>query len=115
MRGAAIAMGLSAVLIGACTSSDRGRPGDDPTAITVLISGTPNILAPFALGSSALLFDTPFGYRDGGVGPKLVVGEERLPDGKTFRYRLRSGVRWHDGVPFTTEDVAFTWRLLSAA
>lgn len=112
MRGAAIGVGLSTVLIGACTSSDRGMARDAPTAITVLISGTPNILAPFALGSSELLFDAPFGYRDGGVGPKLVVGEERLPDGKTFRYRLRSGVRWHDGVPFTTEDIAFTWRLL---
>jgi peptide/nickel transport system substrate-binding protein len=58
-----------------------------------------------------LLFDTPYGYRDGEFGqPKLVTGEERLDDGPTFRYRLRPGVRWHDGVPFTTRDIEFTRR-----
>ena len=31
-------------------------------------------------------------------------------DGKTIVYHLRRGVRWHDGVPFTARDVAFTWR-----
>jgi len=31
-------------------------------------------------------------------------------DGKTITYRLRRGVRWHDGAPFTSEDVRFSWR-----
>ncbi len=34
------------------------------------------------------------------------------PDGRTIVYRLRHGVRWHDGEPFTSSDVAFTYRLL---
>lgn len=29
--------------------------------------------------------------------------------GMTITYRLRDGVRWHDGAPFTAADVAFTW------
>jgi peptide/nickel transport system substrate-binding protein len=29
-------------------------------------------------------------------------------DGRTIRYRLRSGVRWSDGVPVTSRDVLFT-------
>jgi peptide/nickel transport system substrate-binding protein len=33
-------------------------------------------------------------------------------DGKTVRYRLRGGVRWHDGEKFTSRDVAFTWRIV---
>jgi peptide/nickel transport system substrate-binding protein len=33
-------------------------------------------------------------------------------DGKTIRYALRRGVRWHDGAPFTSADVAFTWRAI---
>jgi len=33
-------------------------------------------------------------------------------DGMTIRYRLRHGVRWHDGAPFTSRDVAFTWRAI---
>jgi peptide/nickel transport system substrate-binding protein len=33
-------------------------------------------------------------------------------DGKamTVRYRLRDGVKWSDGAPFTSADVRFTWR-----
>ena len=27
---------------------------------------------------------------------------------------LRSGVRWHDGAPFTSADVCFTWRFVSS-
>jgi peptide/nickel transport system substrate-binding protein len=34
------------------------------------------------------------------------------PDGKTITYRLRSGVTWHDGAPFTADDVVFTWHAI---
>jgi peptide/nickel transport system substrate-binding protein len=30
-------------------------------------------------------------------------------DGLTITYHLRRNVVWHDGVPFTSKDVAFTW------
>jgi peptide/nickel transport system substrate-binding protein len=30
--------------------------------------------------------------------------------GMTITYKLRPGVLWHDGQPFTSADVAFTWR-----
>ncbi len=30
-------------------------------------------------------------------------------DGKTITYHLRSGVLWHDGVPFTSRDVRFSY------
>ncbi len=30
------------------------------------------------------------------------------PDGKTYTFHLRSGVKWQDGVPFSATDVAFT-------
>jgi peptide/nickel transport system substrate-binding protein len=30
-------------------------------------------------------------------------------DGKTITYHLRQGVTWQDGVPFTADDVIFTW------
>ncbi|HTA38904.1 MAG TPA: peptide ABC transporter substrate-binding protein [Candidatus Acidoferrales bacterium] len=32
------------------------------------------------------------------------------PDGKTVVYRLRKGVRWQDGAPLTSRDVAFTYQ-----
>jgi peptide/nickel transport system substrate-binding protein len=31
-------------------------------------------------------------------------------DGKTITYRLRHGVVWHDGTPFTSADVVFTYK-----
>lgn len=31
-------------------------------------------------------------------------------DGKTITYHLMPGAKWHDGVPLTSHDVAFTWR-----
>src|SRR5579863_1418453 len=31
-------------------------------------------------------------------------------DGKTVTYRLRHGVKWQDGAPFTSADVKFSWQ-----
>lgn len=31
-------------------------------------------------------------------------------NGLTITYRLRHNVKWHDGVPFTSKDVKFTWQ-----
>lgn len=31
------------------------------------------------------------------------------PDGLTWTYKLRNDVTWHDGQPFTSRDVRFTW------
>jgi peptide/nickel transport system substrate-binding protein len=33
-------------------------------------------------------------------------------DGTLFTVRLRKGVTWHDGRPFTAQDVVFTWQTL---
>src|ERR1700704_6407897 len=33
-------------------------------------------------------------------------------DGKDLTFKLRQGVKWHDGKPFTAADVKCTWDLL---
>jgi len=33
-------------------------------------------------------------------------------DGLTITYHLRKNVKWHDGKPFTSEDVLFTWHAI---
>ena len=40
--------------------------------------------------------------------PALATGLEVAPDGRTVTIKLREGVRWHDGRPFSSADVAFT-------
>ncbi|HVQ44557.1 MAG TPA: peptide ABC transporter substrate-binding protein [Candidatus Saccharimonadia bacterium] len=40
--------------------------------------------------------------------PDLATAWEVSSDGKSYTFHLRHGVKWHDGVPFTSADVAFT-------
>ena len=32
-------------------------------------------------------------------------------DGKSVTWKLKQGVTWHDGKPFTADDVVFNWRI----
>ncbi|MEA2661808.1 MAG: peptide/nickel transport system substrate-binding protein [Chloroflexota bacterium] len=34
------------------------------------------------------------------------------PDGKTYTFNLRTGVTWHDGKPFTSADVVYTFKTI---
>lgn len=38
----------------------------------------------------------------------LATAWEASPDGRTVTFRLREGVTWHDGKPFTASDVQYT-------
>src|SRR5579875_1034810 len=46
--------------------------------------------------------------------PGLATSWSYSPDGKTITYRLRTGVRWHDGRPFSAADAAFTFELIKS-
>ena len=48
----------------------------------------------------------------GQVVPDLAERWEISPDGLSYTFYLRSGVRWHDGAPFSAADVVFTIKLL---
>jgi len=41
--------------------------------------------------------------------PELARSWEVSADARTYTFHLRPGVRWHDGEPFTSADVAFTF------
>jgi peptide/nickel transport system substrate-binding protein len=41
--------------------------------------------------------------------PELAESWEVLEDGRLYRFHLRDDVTWHDGQPFTAEDVVFTF------
>lgn len=41
--------------------------------------------------------------------PDLAKNWEISPDGKTYSFTLDENARWHDGTPFTAEDVLFSF------
>lgn len=47
--------------------------------------------------------------------PRLAKSWTISPDKKVFAFRLQENVRWHDGKPFTSEDVAFSIGSFQAA
>ena len=45
--------------------------------------------------------------------PDLATGWSWNEEGTELRFPLRQGVKWHDGKPFTAQDVKCTWDLLT--
>lgn len=41
--------------------------------------------------------------------PGLAESWSTTPDGRTWTFKLRPGLRWSDGEPLTADDVVFTW------
>jgi peptide/nickel transport system substrate-binding protein len=49
---------------------------------------------------------------DGTVLPDLAAGWNVSADARSYTFRLRSGITWHDGAPFSADDVTFTCEAL---
>jgi peptide/nickel transport system substrate-binding protein len=49
------------------------------------------------------------------MGPSLAESWTESPDGKTYEFRLRPGLKFHNGDPITTEDVKFSFERYKGA
>lgn len=47
--------------------------------------------------------------------PRLAESHSVSDDGLTYTFKLRKGVTWHDGQPFTAADVVATWQIIMNA
>jgi peptide/nickel transport system substrate-binding protein len=65
-----------------------------------------------AVGTKGLIYETLFHYdtTTGQLIPWLAQSGSWTDD-TTYEVKLRPGITWSDGQPFTAEDVAFTYRL----
>ncbi len=75
-------------------STDPGVNSDDNTS---------TVMMHLVEGLVALREDTS-------VGPMLASRIEISPDGRTYTFTLRDGVKFHNGATMTSQDVLWTWQ-----
>src|SRR5437899_6619504 len=49
------------------------------------------------------------------MGPSLAESWRESQDGKTYQFKLRAGLKFHNGDPLTTEDVKFSFERYQGA
>jgi len=107
--------------IAVAVAADSPSPATSSNDLTVRLGTTfdADNLNPF-IGYSGtsyeifhLNYDFLVGYApDLSPRPELATSWTTSPDGKTWTFQLRQGVKWQDGQPFTSKDVAFTYNLI---
>ncbi len=88
-----------------------------PNRLIVAADSEPKNLNPAIVASNGVFFvaskvveplaEASFEGQDG-LAPRLATNWEGSADGLSVTFRLREGVSWHDGTPFTSADVAFS-------
>ncbi|HEX9872903.1 MAG TPA: peptide-binding protein [Deferrimonas sp.] len=84
----------------------EGTIGDANTLLPVLASDSASSEINGLVYSSLVRYD-----KDLKIEGELAESWEISADNLTITFHLRPGVTWHDGTPFTAEDVLFTYRL----
>lgn len=95
----------------ATTTEVKPKP---PTVLTISFANVPNLdpaMGSDEASSSAFvnLYDTLlYPTATGDVEPNVATSWSVSSDGLTWTFKLRSGVKFHDGTPLTANDVVFS-------
>jgi peptide/nickel transport system substrate-binding protein len=120
MRTLPLAVLLAALLIGQPAIAQkqggvlRMPHADSPASMSILEESTIIAEAPMmAVFNNLVMFDQHVAQNSlNSIVPDLATSWS-WDEGKTkLGFRLRSGIKWHDGKPFTAADVKCTWDLL---
>ncbi|MES3000661.1 MAG: ABC transporter substrate-binding protein [Pseudomonadota bacterium] len=108
--GAVLSFGLHAPSAMAQAKPERGGTviaALDPGAISTLNTQLTSLTSPLFMAD--VWADGLMSYdRTGKRIPRLATEWNVSPDGKVYTFKLRQGVKWSDGKPFTAADVVFT-------
>jgi len=87
---------------------------DSPASMSMHEEGTVSVAGPMmAVFNNLVMFDQQVKQNSlQSIVPDLATGWSWSEDGTALTFPLRQGVKWHDGKPFTAEDVKCTWDLL---
>ncbi|WP_188726416.1 ABC transporter substrate-binding protein [Pseudoclavibacter endophyticus] len=113
--GAAIAIAaVGALALTACATADSGE-GETLTYVFAIDDDPRGMNAQFVRVPEASMFSAQmlepliFMSSDYELTPGLAESWELSDDGLELVFTLREGVTWHDGEPFTAEDVKFNF------
>jgi len=87
---------------------------DSPASMSTLEAVTISTVAPMmAVFNNLVIFDQHMPQNTlQSIVPDLAAGWSWNEDGTELSFRLRDGVTWHDGKPFTARDIQCTWDML---
>ena len=120
LRAAIAASTLLIAILGAGTASAQ-KPGgvlkiyhrDSPASMSILEEATNSTEIPMmGVFNNLVLYKQDVAQnRLQSIIPDLATDWAWNEDGSELTFRLREGVRWHDGHSFTANDVKCTWDL----
>lgn len=118
---------LAALILSACggtaatgaeAPSAAGSGDSSGSVVRIGWAGSPDTLNPGmavlveAYTIFELIYDSMYELNlDGSFKLSLAESLEVSDDGLVYTFKIRDGVKWHDGQPLTAEDVAFSYNL----